>query len=305
MSGGTARSVKAAYLGVVLIWSTTPLAIKWSGEGVGYLFGVSSRMLIGCLLCALLVVLMRLPMEWHRQALLSYFSVGLGIYGAMLCVYWGAQYIPSGWISVLFGITPLVTGIMAWRFLNESRLGGARLAGVLIGILGLLVVFRGGREFSDEAWKGLLAVSVSVLLHSVSTVWTKRVGYRAHGLVITTGGLMVAVPLYLLTLWLASASWPEQIPLRTALSILYLGVVATVGGFTLFYLVLQHMTATRVAMLTLITPVLALWLGRLFNDERLTPSILLGTALILAGLALYEFGEKRLRAMLPAGGGRW
>lgn len=53
-------SVPAAYLGVVLIWGTTPLAIKWSGEGVGYLFGVTGRMVIGVVLALVLVYLMRL-----------------------------------------------------------------------------------------------------------------------------------------------------------------------------------------------------------------------------------------------------
>jgi len=43
-------SVPAAYLGVIIIWSTAPLAIKWSGEDTGFLLGVSRRMLIGALL---------------------------------------------------------------------------------------------------------------------------------------------------------------------------------------------------------------------------------------------------------------
>jgi len=226
-------------------------------------------------------------MAWHAQALHAYLAAGSGIYGAMLCVYWGAQFIPSGWISVIFGLTPIVTGLLAQRFLGE-------------GILGLGVVFLGGQQFSENAWQGLAAVLVAVLLHSISTVWTKRVGYHAHGLVITTGGLLVAVPLYLLSCWIASVSWPSEIPPRVAASIVYLGVVATAGGFSLFFLVLRHMDATRVALLTLITPVLALWLGRLFNGEQLTVGIVTGTALILLGLVLYQYGERRLRIQLSS-----
>ena len=292
--------VLAAYLGVVIIWGTTPLAIQWSGQEVGFLFGVTARMVIGVVLCSLLVLLLRLPMAWHAQALRAYLAAGLGIYGAMLCVYWGAQFIPSGWISVIFGLTPIVTGLLAQRFLGEIRLGGVRLLGILTGILGLGVVFLGGQQFSENAWQGLAAVLVAVLLHSISTVWTKRVGYHAHGLVITTGGLLVAVPLYLLSCWIASVSWPSEIPPRVAASILYLGVVATAGGFSLFFLVLRHMDATRVALLTLITPVLALWLGRLFNGEQLTAGIVTGTALILLGLVLYQYGERRLRILFSS-----
>ena len=62
-------SVPAAYLGVVIIWSSTPLAIKWSGEGPGFLFGVASRTLLGTLVCVLLMLLLRQSLPLHRAAL--------------------------------------------------------------------------------------------------------------------------------------------------------------------------------------------------------------------------------------------
>lgn len=49
--------VLAAYISVVLLWSTTPLAIKWSGEGPGYLFGATGRMTIGALCVGLALLL--------------------------------------------------------------------------------------------------------------------------------------------------------------------------------------------------------------------------------------------------------
>ena len=60
-------SVPAAFLGVVLIWATTPLAIKWSSEGAGFLFGVASRMVLGVLVCLVLVALLSRRMRWHRD----------------------------------------------------------------------------------------------------------------------------------------------------------------------------------------------------------------------------------------------
>ena len=61
-------SVPAAFIGVIVIWSTTPLAIKWSGEGPGFLFGVSARMLIGTVLCLALMKLVRVALPWDRAA---------------------------------------------------------------------------------------------------------------------------------------------------------------------------------------------------------------------------------------------
>lgn len=60
-------SVPTAFIGVIIIWSTTPLAIKWSTEGPGFLFGVTSRMVIGVVLCILLMQALRIRMPWHIE----------------------------------------------------------------------------------------------------------------------------------------------------------------------------------------------------------------------------------------------
>ncbi len=284
--------VKLNYFGVILIWSTTPLAIQWSGQDVGFLFGVTSRMVLGGSLALVLVALFRLPMAWHHKAWQTYLAAGLGIYGAMMCVYWSAQFIPSGWIALLFGLTPIVTGLLAARFLDEGKLTPIKLVGMLTGLAGLAVIFHTSADVSDTAWYGIVALLVAVMLHSISTVWIKHTAYQAHGLVITAGGLLVAVPLYLLTWVLSGAVWPAQIPVRTGSAIIYLGVIATVFGFSMFFYVLRKVDATRVALLTLITPVLSLYLGHLFNSEVVGIPLLTGAALVLSGLALYEWGEK-------------
>ena len=79
-------STLAAYCGVVIIWSTTPLAIKWSGEGPGYLFGVTGRMIIGAALCVALLALLRVEFPWHKRARRTYLAASLAFYGAMLSV---------------------------------------------------------------------------------------------------------------------------------------------------------------------------------------------------------------------------
>ena len=93
-------SVPLAYIGVIVIWSTTPLAIKWSGGDAGFLFGVTARMSIGLLFSSILIMLLsRRGLPWNKAARKVYLVAGIAIYGAMLSVYWGSQYISSGFIS--------------------------------------------------------------------------------------------------------------------------------------------------------------------------------------------------------------
>lgn len=284
-------SVPAAYLGVILIWSTTPLAIKWSGEEVGFLFGVASRMLVGAAVCSLIMLLLTRKLPWNREARQTYLAAGLGLYGAMMSVYWGAQYIPSGLISVIFGLTPIVTGIIAAIWLQERSLTISKLSGVFLGIVGLVIIFGSGIELKDGAVYGIAAVLFAVLLHSVSAVWVKAINAQLPALEVTNGGLLVAAPLYLGTWLLVDNTWPADIPLRTALSISYLAIFGSVLGFIMYFYVLKHIDAGRVALITLVTPVLALLLGQGLNNESIQSVVWLGTCCILLGMSIYQWGS--------------
>lgn len=285
-------SVPAAYLGVILIWSTTPLTINWSSQGSGFLFGVTGRMLIGALVCVLLIRLLGVGLPRHRAALRTYVAAGLGIYGAMLSTYWGAQFIPSGLISVLFGLTPLATGVLAALWLGERSFAPGKLAGLAAGVGGLALVFANALQLGAYAPQGIAAVLLAVLLHSASSVQVKRIGADVPALAVTAGGLLVAAPLYIATWYTFDGVWPGEVPTRTALAILYLGVVGSVLGFVLFYYALKHVTAGRLALITLVTPVTALLLGRLLNDERVGAEVWLGAGVIFAGLALYQWSDR-------------
>ncbi len=284
------RRVIAAFLGVIVIWSTTPLAIKWSGQGLGYLFGAASRMVIGlfCMLAVGLVLRQKIPLS--RPACLTYGVIAVQIYGAMLAVYWGAQFIPSGWVSVIFGLTPMLTAVMAALWLHEASLSPLKLLSYVCGFTGLLVMFGSALEFGRDAALGMAAVVLAAFIQAASAVLIKRIDAGLAAGSQVTGGLMLAVPMYLATWFGQGGQWPVSFPVTSVLSIAYLGVIATTVGFMLYFYVLTHLPATRVALITLITPVLSLLLGNSVNHEALTGNIVLGAALIIGALLLQQLG---------------
>lgn len=286
-------SVPLAYIGVIIIWSTTPLAIKWSGIDAGYLFGVTARMLIGLLFSSVLIMLIsRRSLPWDKAARKVYFVAGIAIYGAMITVYWGAQYISSGFISVIFGLTPIMTGIMAAVWLNEKSLTPAKLLGIIFGAIGLFVIFSQAVVLGGNAVFGIAAVCLSVFLHSWSSVWFKKLEINLTALEITNGGLMVSVPLYLLTWFFLQGTWPENISERGIGAIVYLGLFGSVLGFVMYFYILKYVDVSRVSLITLITPVAALFLGYALNNELLNTNVWLGTILILLGMSLYQWSDK-------------
>ena len=287
-------SVPAAFIGVIIIWSTTPLAIQWSSEGWGFIFGVTGRMAIGMALCVFLLLLMRKKIPLHPNALATYVVAGLGIYGAMTSVYWGSQYISSGLVAVLFGLSPVVTTIMAAIILQEPCLTPGKIFGALLGVLGLVAIFSADINGAAIAWQGIVALLVGVLIHSSSTVVLKRLNNSLPAIVTTTGGLAVAVPLYVITWWVMDGEFPKDMGLRNSAALVYLAVLGTALGFSLYYYILKNMQASHVGLIPLITPVTALLVGQSFNGETISADVWHGTAFILFALSLHQWGDQLL-----------
>jgi len=291
-------SVLLAYILVVMIWSTTPITIQWSSQGVDFLFGITARMTIGTVLAVMLCLWRYKKLPLHATALYVYSVSAMSVFGAMLIVYWGAQFIPSGLVSVLFGFTPVITAFMAALLLQNERLTGVKITGGLIGIAGLLIIFMDQLHTGHAAFLGVAAVLVSVFLHALSAVLVKRAHHQLPALNITAGSLLLSLPLFWITYALFAPPLPEFIPHKALLSIIYLGVMGSLVGFVSFYYVLQHMTAGSVSLITLLTPVLALWIGYAFNHEVLDMMFAWGTVLVLLGLIWHQWGRRLLKKIL-------
>ncbi|TXL13349.1 EamA family transporter [Methylococcaceae bacterium HT4] len=282
---------------IALLWATTPLAIKWSAEGSSFIFAVTARMSIGLICLFFMLLLMRQRLLWHSKARQTYFAIAVQIYGAMMAVYWAAQFIPSGWISVIFGLTPFITAVLSALWLGERSLSWDKLLAYILGITGLSIMFHSALHISYNTAMGVIGVLVATFLQSYSAVWVKRIHAQLPAITQVTGGMLFALPLYLASWWFIDGKIPSTLPINSSLSILYLGLIATPIGFALYYYILTHIAATRVALITLISPVLALLLGHYLNKEAITMEIAIGTGLILSALIMHSFIDqiRRLR----------
>jgi drug/metabolite transporter (DMT)-like permease len=77
-------------------------------------------------------------------------------------------------------------------------------------------------------------------------------------------------------------------PVRAEAAIVYLGVFGSVLGFALYYYIVKHVEAGKVALITLVTPVLALLLGSFVNGEVVPGRVWLGAGCICLGLGLHQ-----------------
>lgn len=281
-------SVPAAFATILVVWATTPLSIVWSNETFTPAVAISARMILAAALGWLVLKLCRIELLWHRAALRTYMFALIGLFGAMSLTYFGAHYIPSGLISILYATTPVVSSLLAYRLIGESgfnRLGWWAFA---VSFFGVVLICFDNLLIDQGGWIGVLLLLGAVLLYSISGILVQREGYQAHPLSITVGALIMAVPLFLL-LWLVAdgvvptVDWHSRSPW----SILYLAVFGSLIGFGSYFYIINKMGATAVNMVTLATPMFALYLGSQLNGEHISMQLLLGSVFVLAGLAVY------------------
>lgn len=287
--------VASVYLSVVLIWSTTPLFIRFSVDSLDYVQASAMRMWLSLILCFVLMRVLSIPFRLTREALYRYFVGAMAVSGAMLCVYWSAQTLSSGLIAVVWGLSPLVVSLYCLVLIPQTRLSVKQILCMLLAVFGLYYIFAQGIAMGVHLVAALLVLLVGVNFHSVSSVLLQRIQVlkpeqSMHPLEQTTGALFLSAPVYGLMWWLFSGPLPDEISNTSIMAIVYLATLGSVAGFIGYYYLLNKMSASSVALITIITPVLALLLGAYVAQEALYARTWIGASFILIALTLYHFG---------------
>lgn len=283
--------VLIAYMVVILIWSSTPLAIQLSQQDLPFYTALSLRMWGSAILSMPLLMLLRQSLIFTPQALKSYAAGAIGVYGAMIFVYWGAAFVPSGMISVMYGLSPMLSGILAYVWLKERELTMASVIALVLGIAGLYAVIMGQLTLGGQAWRGILGTLLSVFCFSISAVAVKQINAGLHPLVQTSGTLWVSSIGFLLTVPVFGIHIPAEVSMTSWVGLGYLTSCGSLLGFILYFYILKHLPTARVALITLIAPVLAMLWGNLLKDEVLTLASFLGCLVLLFALALYQWHQ--------------
>ncbi len=296
-------SVPIAYGLAIIIWSTTPLAIVISNESLPPLVAAMLRMCIAAALGVFMLKLFKLRFNWHWYAFRAYLASVVGIFGAMGATYLAAQWVPSGLISVLFGLTTIATGALGHFFLND-KLSIKQWLSVVVGLIGLAIVFTDQLVISGQGIYGVLFCLAAVMLFSISNILMKRFGSGLHPVQQTVGGLWCSLPFYALASFVSGSvvEW-QQVSINSMLGVAYLAILGSLVGFVAYFHLIAKLAPAYVALITLVTPVIALFIGSQLYGEPVTAEMLIGAAIILSSLLFFMsdnfirlYKDKRLNA---------
>ena len=293
-------SIPTAYSAVIFVWATTPLGIVWSGETVHPILAALLRMTMAAAIGVLFLKLRGIDFPWHKRARHMYALSCLGVFGGMFCTYISAQHLSSGVVSVMYGLTPIFSGLLAYSLLKEQNFGPQQWLATLISLGGLMLVCSSNIVVND--YRALFLLLLGVILFSTSSVLVKREsnkvdGSEIHPFAVALGAIVMSIPAYTLA-WLIMDKGELHIDeweIRSIMAIIYLAIFGSLIGFFSFFYILRHLTATTVALITLITPVFAVAMGHIFNEEVLEPSLIYGGLLVITGLGIYFWGGKLKR----------
>ena len=277
-----------ALVALILIWGTTWAVIRVGLEGIPPFNGVALRFAIAAAVLYLTARVAgvdlrdggpRLRRLWVINTLFS-FAIPYCV------VYWAEQWVPSGLAALLFATYPLFVAILAHYRLPAERLRWTSGIGILIGFLGVAAIYS---EDLTELGGGPVRLAAAVYLlapaaAAISSVEVKRSGEGLSAMALT------APPMAFTALVVAPLALAESGPLRldgqALWALFYLSLVGSAIAFGLYFWLLARLPATRLAMITYATPIVALVVGVALMGERLTLRICLGSILVLGGVAV-------------------
>jgi drug/metabolite transporter (DMT)-like permease len=279
---------------LVLVWGSTWAAIRIGLEGIPPFGGVAARFGLAALVLSVVRRLARIPAAVPNRTLVRLWIVET-IFGFLVAygiVYWAEQWVPSGLTSVLFATFPLFVAVLARFWLEDDRLSGWRWLGIVLGFVGVAVIFSGDvAQLGGPRVLGASAVLLlSPLASAVAHVQVKRWGGGFHPFHLAvvpmgaTGVLMGGVAV------IVEGGGRWRLDAASIGSLLYLACVGSALTFTLYYWLLARVSATRLSLITYGIPVLAVLIGTVFLGEPFGRRAIGGSLLVLLGVGVATRG---------------
>ena len=273
------------------IWGASFMFMRVAAADFGPFPLVEMRLAFGALVLT--------PFLWRARAqfsgMLCLRIAGIAMMNAtvpLTLFAWAAERAPAGIGAISNGMTVMFTALVAFVFFGE-RIGARRLIGLIIGFVGITILASGktaGVSVAPAALAGTAAsLCYGIGINLVRRYLTPYPPAAVAAAALTSGALLIAP----LALW----NWPHHpLPPVSWVSALLLGVLCTGFAFVLYYRLVARIGAPRTAMVTYLIPLFGVIWAWLLLGERVTLSMVLAGALILAGVGLSQQRDTKREA---------
>lgn len=285
----------AAFAAIYFFWGTTYLAIAVAIKTIPPFISGGARFLIAGLV-------MYLWLRWRNPQPLANVNIAMAaLVGVLLSgvgngfVIWAQQGIPSGIAALIVTAVPVIVLLLDWAFFSKRAPTAQALIGTAIAVAGVVTIVTHTRSLSGAAQPlFLIALLAATIAWSFGTLLQKR-SAKPETVLSFTCAQMLFGGLFQLCMSLVDREWAHfdvaAVNLESVLAIVYLIVFGSIISLNCYLWLLTRVPAPKVAMYALVNPVVALMLGALVLDERLTALALIAAALVLIGVGLVLFQD--------------
>lgn len=296
-----------AFLAVYIIWGSTYLGIMFCLETIHTVFLMPGVRFLtaGLILYAWARRSAAKPnfVQWRDATIIG----GALLFIANGSVVWSETRVPSGLAALMVAVVPLCMVFLEWLRPNGVRPGPMVVAGIALGLAGLIILtgpknLAGGERIDLLGAGALLAACI---VWSAGSLYSRHATkpsspYLAAGMQMIAGGVLHLITGTLVGEW--SKVDVSAISLKSAISLVYLIFLGSIVAFTAYMWLMQVSTPARVATYAYVNPLVAVFLGWAFNNEQINQRTFIATAVIITAVVFITTGNTRSPAAVSTAG---
>lgn len=217
--------------------------------------------------------------------------VAIGLFNNVLpfsLVVMGQTYIPSGLASILNATTPLFT-VVVMAMAGEEKLHARRIAGVVAGLIGVIILQGGAFGWESGQGLGILLCLAAAFSYGLSALLARR--FLSTSPPLGTAAFQLLASAAMMTVVAGAVDRPWQMPMPGAvtwLAVIGLAALSTALAYIVFFQILRRSGATNVMLVTLLIPVTAILLGVLVLGEQISLREIVGALVIGSALLVID-----------------
>jgi drug/metabolite transporter (DMT)-like permease len=281
------------FIALCLIWGSTWYFIKISlNAGVPPFYGVGLRFLFSGIIFFVYIYYKKLSIPTTPQAIKLYLSFGLLNFSLSYgMTYWATQYIYSSISSILWGLFPLFTSLMAHFMIKDDpdeRLNKNKIGALMVGLTGVAIMSANQEiDLASQSFSAILVLISVIIIAAYPSVQYKKyndeVGpYQMNAVCQVMTGIVMLSMSSVFNEDLSVIVWNNELILST----LYLIVFGGFISWGIYFWLYQHLNVTQVTYVAIFPPIVAIFLGWVFLGEILSSQEIIGTLLILGSSIL-------------------
>lgn len=290
------------FLALGFMWGSSYLFIKLAVDDFGTFTLVALRLLVGATLLWAVVLasrqtLPREPRVYGHLVVMAAINIAI----PFLLITWAEQSVESSLAAILTSPVPLFAIVLSAIFLVDEPMRVNGVAGLLVGFVGVVIITSRGLTGDGSSLAGEIALLGAAFSYGCGAVYARR---NVRGLRPMVPAVFQVTFACIMTGVMAlafEAPWTARPDTQAIFAILWLGILGSGLAYLSVFRLLASWGATRTTMVAYLLPVVGIVLGYLVLAEPIDARIIVGTALVMAGIGIVNsrFGRRRLFGRVP------